>query len=75
MLAENVLNGDMHVADWLALDRTDALLLDVRQPIMRRESTNDGEYSAGHRVISGGSPSRRPIAGKSPARRGEGAGA
>jgi rhodanese-related sulfurtransferase len=31
MLAENVLNGDMPVADWLALDRTDALLLDVRE--------------------------------------------
>jgi hypothetical protein len=24
MLAENLLNGDMPVADWLALDRTDA---------------------------------------------------
>ena len=32
MLAENVLNGDMPVADWLALDRTDALLVDVREP-------------------------------------------
>ena len=32
MLAENVLNGDMPVADWLELDRTDALLLDVREP-------------------------------------------
>jgi len=53
-----------------------AVVLDyVFQPITRRESTNDGEYSAGHRVISGGSPSRRPIAGKSPARRGEGAAA
>ena len=31
MLAENVLNGDMPVADWLALDRTGALLLDVRE--------------------------------------------
>jgi NADPH-dependent 2,4-dienoyl-CoA reductase/sulfur reductase-like enzyme/rhodanese-related sulfurtransferase len=31
MLAENVLNGDMPVADWLELDRTDALLLDVRE--------------------------------------------
>jgi rhodanese-related sulfurtransferase len=31
MLAENVLNGDMRVADWLELDRTDALLLDVRE--------------------------------------------
>ena len=32
MLAENVLNGDMPVADWLALGRSDALLLDVREP-------------------------------------------
>ena len=32
MLAENVLNGDMPVADWLELDRTEALLLDVREP-------------------------------------------
>jgi NADPH-dependent 2,4-dienoyl-CoA reductase/sulfur reductase-like enzyme len=32
MLAENVLNGDMPVADWQELDRTDALLLDVREP-------------------------------------------
>ncbi len=32
MLAENVLNGDMPVADWSELDRTDALLLDVREP-------------------------------------------
>lgn len=32
MLAENVLNGDMPVADWLELDRSDALLLDVREP-------------------------------------------
>ncbi|MBI4529692.1 MAG: FAD-dependent oxidoreductase [Deltaproteobacteria bacterium] len=32
MLAENVLNGDMPVADWLELDRTDAFLLDVREP-------------------------------------------
>jgi rhodanese-related sulfurtransferase len=31
MLAENVLNGDMPAADWLELDRTDALLLDVRE--------------------------------------------
>jgi rhodanese-related sulfurtransferase len=31
MLAENVLNGDMPVADWLELDRTDALLVDVRE--------------------------------------------
>ena len=32
MLAENVLNGDMPVAEWMELDRTDALLLDVREP-------------------------------------------
>jgi NADPH-dependent 2,4-dienoyl-CoA reductase/sulfur reductase-like enzyme/rhodanese-related sulfurtransferase len=39
MLAENVLSGDMPVADWLALDRADALLLDVRDP---------DEFAAGH---------------------------
>jgi NADPH-dependent 2,4-dienoyl-CoA reductase/sulfur reductase-like enzyme/rhodanese-related sulfurtransferase len=39
MLAENVLNGDMPVADWLELDRTDALLLDVREP---------DEFASGH---------------------------
>jgi NADPH-dependent 2,4-dienoyl-CoA reductase/sulfur reductase-like enzyme/rhodanese-related sulfurtransferase len=39
MLAENVLNGDMTVADWLELDRTDALLLDVREP---------DEFAGGH---------------------------
>jgi len=32
MLAENVLNGDMPLADWLELDRSEALLLDVREP-------------------------------------------
>ena len=32
MLAENVLNGDMPVADWLELGRTDVFLLDVREP-------------------------------------------
>lgn len=32
MLAENVLNGDMPVADWREMDRTGALLLDVREP-------------------------------------------
>jgi NADPH-dependent 2,4-dienoyl-CoA reductase/sulfur reductase-like enzyme/rhodanese-related sulfurtransferase len=31
MLAENVLNGDMPVADWSQLGRGDALLLDVRE--------------------------------------------
>ena len=39
MLAENVLNGDMPVADWLALGRGDELLLDVREP---------DEFAAGH---------------------------
>jgi NADPH-dependent 2,4-dienoyl-CoA reductase/sulfur reductase-like enzyme/rhodanese-related sulfurtransferase len=39
MLAENVLNGDMPVADWLELDRTDALLVDVRE---------GDEFSRGH---------------------------
>ena len=39
MLAQNVLNGDMPVAEWSAVGRTDALLLDVREPT---------EYSAGH---------------------------
>ncbi len=39
MLAENVLNGDMPVADWLGLDRTDALMLDVREP---------DEFACGH---------------------------
>ncbi|HTM07701.1 MAG TPA: FAD-dependent oxidoreductase [Verrucomicrobiae bacterium] len=32
MLAQNVLSGDMPVADWSELDRTDALLVDVREP-------------------------------------------
>jgi rhodanese-related sulfurtransferase len=32
MLARNVLNGDMPLADWLELDHTNALLLDVREP-------------------------------------------
>ena len=39
MLAENVLNGDMPLADWLALDGFDGLLLDVREP---------DEYARGH---------------------------
>ncbi len=39
MLAENVLDGDMPLADWLELDRTDALLLDVREP---------DEFAGGH---------------------------
>jgi len=39
MLAKNVLSGDMPVADWLELDRTDALVLDVREP---------EEFAGGH---------------------------
>jgi rhodanese-related sulfurtransferase len=39
MLAQNVLNGDMPVADWLELEQTDAFLLDVREP---------EEFSRGH---------------------------
>ena len=39
MLAENVLNGDMPVADWLQLEQTDALLVDVREA---------DEFAAGH---------------------------
>jgi NADPH-dependent 2,4-dienoyl-CoA reductase/sulfur reductase-like enzyme/rhodanese-related sulfurtransferase len=39
MLAANVLSGDMPVADWLSLDGTGALLLDVRDP---------EEFAAGH---------------------------
>ena len=31
MLAQNVLSGDMPVADWLELARTDALVVDVRE--------------------------------------------
>jgi NADPH-dependent 2,4-dienoyl-CoA reductase/sulfur reductase-like enzyme/rhodanese-related sulfurtransferase len=39
MLAENVLNGDMPLADWPELDRTDALLVDVREA---------NEFARGH---------------------------
>jgi rhodanese-related sulfurtransferase len=39
MLAQNVLNGDMPVADWRALHQTDAFVLDVREP---------AEFTAGH---------------------------
>jgi NADPH-dependent 2,4-dienoyl-CoA reductase/sulfur reductase-like enzyme/rhodanese-related sulfurtransferase len=39
MLAANVLIGDMPVADWLELARTDALLVDVREP---------EEFAGGH---------------------------
>jgi rhodanese-related sulfurtransferase len=39
MLAENVLNGDMPVAEWQQIGRTDALIIDVREP---------DEFAAGH---------------------------
>ena len=39
MVAQNVLNGDMPAADWQELDRTEALVLDVREP---------EEFAAGH---------------------------
>ncbi len=39
MLAENVLNGDMPLADWDDLESTDALIVDVREP---------AEYAGGH---------------------------
>ncbi|HTX53758.1 MAG TPA: FAD-dependent oxidoreductase [Candidatus Baltobacteraceae bacterium] len=39
MLAENVLHGDMPTADWGSLDRTDAVVVDVREP---------DEFAAGH---------------------------
>jgi NADPH-dependent 2,4-dienoyl-CoA reductase/sulfur reductase-like enzyme/rhodanese-related sulfurtransferase len=39
MLAENVLNGDMPLADWQQLAQTRALLVDVREP---------DEFAAGH---------------------------
>ena len=39
MLAQNVLNGDMPVADWAALGREGVLLLDVREP---------DEFAGGH---------------------------
>ncbi len=39
MLAANVLNGDMPLADWAALDRSEALLLDVREA---------AEFAGGH---------------------------
>jgi NADPH-dependent 2,4-dienoyl-CoA reductase/sulfur reductase-like enzyme/rhodanese-related sulfurtransferase len=39
MLAQNVINGDMPVADWRAIGQTDALVLDVREP---------AEFAAGH---------------------------
>jgi NADPH-dependent 2,4-dienoyl-CoA reductase/sulfur reductase-like enzyme/rhodanese-related sulfurtransferase len=39
MLAENVLNGDMPLADWRQLGTTNALLLDTREP---------AEFDAGH---------------------------
>jgi rhodanese-related sulfurtransferase len=39
MLAQNVLNGDMPVADWNALDPATSFLVDVREP---------AEFAAGH---------------------------
>jgi len=39
MLAENVLKGDMPLADWLDLGQTDALVLDVREA---------DEFASGH---------------------------
>jgi NADPH-dependent 2,4-dienoyl-CoA reductase/sulfur reductase-like enzyme/rhodanese-related sulfurtransferase len=39
MIAENVLVGDMPVADWEKVGETDALIVDVREP---------GEFAAGH---------------------------
>jgi rhodanese-related sulfurtransferase len=39
MIAQNVLNGDMPLADWAQLGRADALLVDVREP---------DEFLAGH---------------------------
>jgi rhodanese-related sulfurtransferase len=39
MLAENVLHGDMPLADWGYLARTDAVVVDVREP---------HEFAAGH---------------------------
>ncbi len=39
MLAANVLTGDMPIADWAELARTDALVLDVREP---------DEFAEGH---------------------------
>lgn len=39
MIAANVLNGDMPLADWQELERTAALVLDVREPT---------EFDAGH---------------------------
>ena len=39
MIAANALNGDMPLADWMQLGRTDALLVDVREP---------EEFAAGH---------------------------
>jgi NADPH-dependent 2,4-dienoyl-CoA reductase/sulfur reductase-like enzyme/rhodanese-related sulfurtransferase len=39
MIAENVLDGDMPLADWRHIGDTDALILDVREP---------DEFAAGH---------------------------
>jgi hypothetical protein len=56
MLAENVLNGDMPLADWRQLGTNNALLLDTREP---------PEFDAGHipgRRCARGSPSYRRTA-------------
>ena len=61
MLAENVLNGDMPVADWLELDRTDALLLDVREPDeFRRRAHSKGDQPA---ALTAALPLRRAAKG------------
>jgi NADPH-dependent 2,4-dienoyl-CoA reductase/sulfur reductase-like enzyme/rhodanese-related sulfurtransferase len=39
MIAQNVLSDDMPLADWAQLEKTDALLVDVREP---------DEFAAGH---------------------------
>jgi NADPH-dependent 2,4-dienoyl-CoA reductase/sulfur reductase-like enzyme/rhodanese-related sulfurtransferase len=39
MLAENVLNGDMPLADWHTIEDSDALIVDVREP---------EEFASGH---------------------------
>ena len=42
MLAENVLNGDMPLADWRDLGRTTALVIDVREPAEFEAATVPG---------------------------------
>ena len=64
MLAENVLNGDMPVADWLALDRTDALLLDVREAgRVRRRAHSERDQPA---ALTAARPLRRAAKGSRP---------